>query len=201
MARSGEIPKLQGKINKAPRLSGCGCTRMGPQGDSRSQSSEAWENGGPSTEREHCVSRAQGKDEVSLTYQVCGSRGTGLGGIRVGPRPELRREHGSGVRRRGESRGTHSRAAGRTALPRLSRLHLPPRPQVSPRRGAVMRHTSWRIRNQPRPSPARNHPGVPLPPRRRGGRDGSAAAETARALTRDSTPLRRAIRMRKAKRA
>lgn len=56
MAKSGGIPKLEGKINKAPRLTGCGHTGMGPQGDSRSQISVAWENGRSSTEQEHCVS-------------------------------------------------------------------------------------------------------------------------------------------------
>lgn len=61
MARSGEIPNLEGKINKAPGLTGCGRTGMGPQGDSYSQISVAWENGGPSIEREHCVSRLKEK--------------------------------------------------------------------------------------------------------------------------------------------
>lgn len=61
-----------------------------------------------------------------------------------GCRTQARAQERAGQRSAQERRirGPHSRAAGRTALPRPSPLHLPRRPQVSTRRGAVTRHTS-----------------------------------------------------------
>lgn len=161
-----------------------------------------WLHGGRSPERGQRVSGLKEK-----TRSAGHSKSAGLehqnGDISAGPRPGLRKRGGQQSAQGRRGRGTPSLAAGRASRPRPSRLHLPRRPQVTPSR--------WRVRGIPRGESGAN-PGLLSPRTARGSRGhraaaaaaaavtGSSLTETAWALTRDSTPLRRAVRMRKAKR-
>lgn len=53
VARSVRSLEFGGEINWARRLTGCGCTGGGAQGDFGSQISVAWVNGGLPTEQRH----------------------------------------------------------------------------------------------------------------------------------------------------
>lgn len=80
----------------------------------------------------------------------------------------------------------------------------PPQPCIAPRRGVSTLHTSRRIRNQPGPDPAWHRPGLPRPPGGGGGagssRDRKRPCGRRLALQHVTPrPVRRAIRMRKAR--
>lgn len=141
------------------------------------------------------------KEKRSVGHAKSVGPGHQNGDISAGPWPGLRKKGGQRRAHGRRGRGTPSLTARRASRPRPSRLHLPRRPQVTPRRG--------RLRGIPRGESGTN-PGLLSPRTARGSRGhraaavaavtGSSPAETAWALTRDFTPLRRAMRMRKAKR-